>query len=211
MEIYLDKILEFISGINNIYAYIILFISAILENLVPPVPGDTVTAIGAFLVASGKLSYSWVYLSTLIGSTCGYILLYFAGRMLGREFFLKHNFRFFPVQKIHNAEQKFHKSGYYIVLMNRFFPGIRSVISITSGLINLHPVKVTVCSLLSAAVWNLIWIHAGYSVGGNWSKLKEKIVTLRQSYNKLFIAAILSIFILYICYRFIKYLKNRNN
>lgn len=211
MEELLDIILQYISSLNNILIYIVLFISAVLENLIPPIPGDTVTAFGAFLVATGQLNYVGVYISTLLGSTIGYIMLFYTGRLLGRDYFMRKDFSFFPAQKILTAEKKFSKLGYLIVLLNRFFPGIRSVISITSGLINLKPLYVIFLSFCSAAAWNLIWIQAGYTIGGNWGTLKQKFRTILSSYNKTAMLIILSFAVIYFCYKIIYFRINKHN
>jgi len=42
-----DSFLQFIKGIDSAYLYPALFVSAVLENLIPPIPGDTVTLFGA--------------------------------------------------------------------------------------------------------------------------------------------------------------------
>ena len=53
-------------------ATVFLFLSSYVENLFPPAPGDTFTVIGAFLVGRGQLSFFPAYLSTLLGSVCGF-------------------------------------------------------------------------------------------------------------------------------------------
>ena len=189
---------------NFIFLYGILFISAVIENLFPPIPGDTITAFGAFLVGTGTLDYFYVYLSTSIGSVIGFMCLFFVGKYLQREFFVNKNFKFFSVESIENAENWFSKYGYYIVLANRFFPGIRSVISIVSGISKLNTLKVFILALISASVWNLIWIHAGYVLGDNWDVFSKKITGIIKNYN-MAVGGIIAIGLIgFIVYRYIK-------
>ena len=61
------------------------------------------------------------------------MLLVMIGRLLEREFFMKKNYRFFSAHSIVTAEQWFDRYGYFVVLANRFLPGIRSVISLVSA------------------------------------------------------------------------------
>ncbi len=183
MEDLLSQIINYLMPQNNAFLYVFLFVSAIVENLFPPIPGDTITAFGAFLVGAGRLNYWMVYLVTTVGSTLGFMCLFFLGRYFDREFFMKKNYGFFSADSIVSAEEWFEKYGYIVVLANRFIPGVRSVISIVSGISGLAPVRVFFLSLFSAMIWNLIWIQAGYTLGNNWDAAKDQMTDFMKNYN----------------------------
>ncbi len=209
MEQLLNDIITFLLPKNDLFLYIFLFISAVIENLVPPIPGDTITIFGAFLVGTGRLSYVLVYISTTAGSVTGFMLLVLLGRFLEREFFIAKNYRFFPAKSIVAAEQWFERYGHFVVLANRFLPGIRSVISLVSGITRLNLLKVALLSLASAAVWNLIWIHIGFVLGNNWQTVREKSVDIISKYNIIVGIIIALAIICSLIYKLIK--KRRNN
>ena len=73
----LENIEVLISQVDPGVAYLILFVSAYVENTFPPVPGDTVTVIGAYLITTGKLSFTGVWLSTTLGSVLGFMTMFF--------------------------------------------------------------------------------------------------------------------------------------
>ncbi len=183
MEDCLKDIIEYLLPLRNIYLYIFLFISAIIENLFPPIPGDTITAFGAFLVGTGRLSYLYVYISTTVGSVFGFMFLVFVGRSLERKFFHEKDYKYFSAEKIAEAEGWVQKYGYFIVLANRFLPGIRSVISIVSGISMLKIPWVFLWALVSASIWNLIWIQVGYVVGNNWETVQKEVGGILRQYN----------------------------
>lgn len=193
MDGILNVIIEYISSVDNNSLYFLLFISAVVENLFPPAPGDTVTAFGAFLVGIGRLDYLLVYFFTTAGSSVGFMCLYSLGRVIDNNFFHKRKVSFFSSKAIDNALSGFNRYGYAIVLVNRFLPGIRSVISISAGIVKLRAHFVFLFSIISAMLWNLIWIQTGYMLGGNWSEVKESISEIIGNYNKL---ALLVIFFL---------------
>lgn len=168
---------------NESVLYMLLFISAVLENIFPPVPGDTITVLGAFFVGKGILSFPAVYAVTTLGSTCGFMILFYIGYFLEREFFMKMDLPVFSAKSIVSAEKWFEKYGYYVVLANRFIPGIRSVVSLAAGITILRPQRVFIFALISATVWNFIWIYAGYSLGNNWEQVREKFTVIIGSYN----------------------------
>ena len=180
---YLDSFLNLLDSLPNTLLYFLLGLSAFVENVFPPIPGDTITAFGAFLVGTQRLSFFGVYLSTTLGSLFGFMFLFWIGTLLGRRYFIERDYRFFKAKDIIRAEEWFRKYGYYLILLNRFFPGVRSVISIAGGISQLKVLRVTLLALISSGVWNLIWIILGYSIGTNWDIVKEKMGRIMFSYN----------------------------
>ena len=180
---YLDSFLNLLDSLPNALLYFLLGLSAFIENVFPPIPGDTITAFGAFLVGTQRLSFFGVYLSTTLGSLFGFMFLFWIGSLLGRRYFIERDYRFFRAKDIIRAEEWFRKYGYFLILLNRFFPGIRSVISIAGGISQLKVFRVTLLALISACVWNLIWIILGYSIGTNWDIVKEKMARILFGYN----------------------------
>jgi membrane protein DedA with SNARE-associated domain len=195
---HLGRLLDFLDSLPNGLIYFFLGLSAFVENICPPIPGDTITAFGAFLVGTERLGFMGVYLSTTIGSLAGFILLFWAGRGLGRRFFVERDYGFFKARDIIRAESWFKKYGYMLVLFNRFLPGLRSVISIAGGLSKLNLLYVTLLALTSACLWNLIFIWIGYTLGNNWETVRHRITDIMARYNMIvFIAlgAILAFFV----------------
>ncbi|HSV97992.1 MAG TPA: DedA family protein [Spirochaetota bacterium] len=183
METQIAEILPTLAGVSDVLLYLLLFVSAFVENVFPPIPGDTITAFGAFLVGTGRLDYLLVYAATTLGSVCGFVCLVLVGRFLGREFFMGKDYRHLPAKRIVLAESWFRRYGYLVVLANRFLPGVRSVISLASGIAHLSLPKVFVLAIISAATWNLIWIHTGYLLGDNWELVKERMGAILSNYN----------------------------
>lgn len=178
---YTDRFLDYLQSLPDLLIYFSLGLSAFVENLFPPIPGDTITAFGALLVAIGGLSFFGVYFSTTLGSLLGFLCLFQIGAFLGRRFFTR-NIRFFKHEDILKAEEWFGKYGYFIIALNRFLPGIRSAIAVAGGILHLKPVKVCLLALLSCAVWNLIWIFLGYELGSNWQMIETRLKELRTKY-----------------------------
>ena len=180
---YIDAFLTKLNAFPDGLIYFLLGLSAFVENVFPPIPGDTITAFGAFLVGTKRLDFMGVYLATTVGSLAGFMSLFGIGTLLGRRFFIERDYRFFKARDIIRAEEWFNRWGYVLILLNRFFPGIRSAISIAGGISHLRTLRVTVLALISAGVWNLLWILAGYSLGTHWDVVKEKMATLMFRYN----------------------------
>ncbi len=188
METHIAEILPALSAVNDYLLYFLLFVSAFVENVFPPIPGDTITAFGAFLVGAGRLDYFLVYAVTTLGSVCGFVCLVLVGRFLGREFFMGRDYRHLPAERIVHAESWFRKYGSLVVLANRFLPGVRSIISLAAGIARMSLPKVVVMAAVSASIWNLIWIHTGYMLGDNWEVVKDRMSAILRNYNTVMLA-----------------------
>lgn len=180
----LNQYLSFLETLPDYWVYILLGMSAFVENLFPPIPGDTITVFGAFLVGTKRLTFSGVYIATTIGSVAGFMCLFWVGSLLGRRFFMEKDLWFFQAKDIVRAEEWYRKYGYFLILLNRFLPGIRSVISIVGGISGLRLPMAGALALVSAAIWNLIWIVVGYTLGDNWEVVQAKVSHIMGQYNE---------------------------
>ena len=152
-------------------------------------------AFGAFVVGAGRLGVVGVFISTTLGSLLGFMTLFGLGAYLGRRFFIERDFFFFKKEDIIRTGNWFKKYGYFIVLLNRFFPGIRSVISIAGGIYKLERLKVIFLALASAALWNSIWMAIGYTLGSNWEMVENELKTIFARYNFVISTLLLVLFV----------------
>lgn len=183
MDVNPDTLFRFLQSLPDGLVYVALGVCAFIENLFPPIPGDTITAIGAFFVGTGRLDFLGVFSATTAGSLAGFLTLFAIGRALGRRHFLERDYRLFRAETILRAEAWFRRYGYLIVALNRFLPGVRSVVSIAGGISRLEAIPVAALSLLSCATWNGLWIFMGYSLGTQWELVETRLSTLMGRYN----------------------------
>ena len=202
---YTETFLNYLHSLPDALIYLLLGLSAYVENIFPPIPGDTITAFGAFLVGIGRLDFFGVYICTTLGSLLGFMTLFWLGLYMGRRFFLEKDYRFFKAKDIVRAEAWYRKYGYLLVAFNRFLPGIRSVISLAGGLSRLKVMSVALLALLSCAVWNLIWILLGYVLGTNWEVFEARITAILTGYNIVVLALFALVIIFFVIRR--KYRK----
>jgi membrane protein DedA with SNARE-associated domain len=180
---YSETFLHYLRSLPDLVIYLLLGLSAFVENIFPPIPGDTITAFGAFLVGTGRLHFFGVYFSTTLGSLLGFLSLFGVGRYLGQRFFIERDFRYLKAKDILKAEAWFEKYGYFLIAFNRFLPGVRSAISVAGGISGLRFIWVTLFALMSCGVWNLLWILMGLVLGTNWEIAKAKMSAMMVRYN----------------------------
>lgn len=181
-----EEFMNSVTEMNTAWLYGMLLLAAYMENVVPPIPGDSVVIFGAYLVGLGKIEFFPSLMITTIGSVTGFMTFYAIGRYGGREYFENKKFKWFDKERMDKVEDWIQKKGLLIILTNRFLAGTRSVVSIFAGFARLGWIKVTVLAFISSLVWNGMLITAGYYAGKNWSYVESML----QNYN-IFISVII--------------------
>ncbi|MCH7818675.1 MAG: DedA family protein [Candidatus Marinimicrobia bacterium] len=181
-----EEFMNSVTEMNTAWLYGMLLLAAYMENVVPPIPGDSVVIFGAYLVGLGKIEFLPSLMITTIGSVTGFMTFYAIGRYGGREYFENKKFKWFDKERMNKVEDWIQKKGLLIILTNRFLAGTRSVVSIFAGFARLGWIKVTVLAFISSLVWNGMLITAGYYAGKNWSYVESML----QNYN-IFISVII--------------------
>jgi len=192
---------------HPIWAYSFLFVSALIENIFPPIPGDTVTIIGAYLVGLGALQFWGVFLSTTLGSITGFMGLYGFAFWLERKIIEKHLSSWVTRVHIDKVERWFQQYGFWIILLNRFLSGVRSVISLVAGITKMNPFWVFSLGIISCAIWNGGLIYLGATLGKNW----QDILAFLSSYNKIVFLLLILVLIIYLFFRFAKSIRQRKS
>lgn len=158
----------FFQSLGGGWGYVFLFLSALGENLFPPLPGDTFVILGAFLVGRGKMAFLPAYAATTAGSLAGFMVLFALGYRWGIAVVGKLGMRGFSGERLERVEAWLHRWGYGLIGVNRFLSGFRGVVSFAAGSVKMHPVRVFVLALLSCVLWNAILMGVGIWVGENW-------------------------------------------
>lgn len=167
----LDSLAAALNNTAPIYLYFSLFFFAFLENLFPPSPCDLVIAFGGSLVGLGKLHMAAAIFFATLGSTAGFVVMYYVGFFFGRGLIDSGKLKFLPLDRIRVVEGWFTKYGYGIVVANRFLSGSRAVISFFVGLSELSiAITLPLCAV-SALLWNTLLVLTGYVLGHNWKRL----------------------------------------
>ena len=195
-----ESFISFTENINGANGYLFLCVCAFVENVIPPIPGDTVTIFGGYLTGIGRLGMFGTVLSTTAGSFSGFMVMFCLGRFLGKKFFIDRDIHIFPRDNFLKVSKWFEKFGYTVILCNRFLAGARSVISIFSGVTGLNITKVALYSFVSCLVWNLLLVYAGCSVGENWGLVTD----LLQKYNIIVLTGLLALAVIFATRKILK-------
>lgn len=163
----LDQIISYIGTLDPTLIYLVLFFFAFIENIFPPSPSDFVVLFVATLIAKSTLGFIPILLITSIGSGVGFIVMYLIGEFFGEKILRKGRFKFIKKESLNKADLFFHKYGYNIILINRFLPGTRAVVSFFCGVHRLKPARTFVYAAVSSFFWNALLIFLGIKLGEN--------------------------------------------
>jgi len=172
-----EEILTNISTFTPVGIYVTLFAFALIENVFPPSPSDLVVVIGGSLISTGAIDFIPTLILTSLGSVAGFMILFYFGGTIDRRVIHSGKYKYIPIDALEKVEGWFKKYGYYIILINRFLPGTRSVISFFAGMSNLNIKKTVVLASISALIWNAIIIYLGYLFGNNVALVDEYLST----------------------------------
>ena len=164
----MDGLRVFFQSLDSWWGYLFLCVSAMAENLFPPLPGDSFVILSAFLVGRGHLQFLPAYTASTVGSITGFMLLFFAGKYWGRRLFQRGKGRFFSFNHLEKVEGWFERFGFLVIVFNRFLSGFRSIVSFAAGMAGMNTRKVFLLALLSCLIWNGVLMGVGVTVGENW-------------------------------------------
>ena len=175
-----DGFLTYLNSQPPGWIYFFLFLGAFMENMVPPIPGDTLIVFGAYLAGIGVIDVWPAYAAMFVGSASGCLLVYWIAYIKGRDFFVQLEARYLEESKIKVVETWFANYGVRIVIFNRFLPTVRAFVGIVCGIIRMNPAKMVIYVVTSTVLWNSLLVYFGLMVGKNW----QLVIAVLQTYNK---------------------------
>ena len=138
-----------------VYGYAAIAVGSFLE-------GETTLILGGLATYQGYLDMPWVLLCAFAGTLLGDQLYFYIGRTKGRSFIdkkMNSNSRFkkiFPLLK---------KNQVLMILIFRFFYGLRSVFLLALGASKIEPRRFFLLNMLSVAIWVMVIGILGYLFG----------------------------------------------
>ncbi len=164
---------NWLAALPPVWMYVMLFVIAYGENVMPPIPGDMVIVFGGYMAARGVLSFSLVVLLCVLGGALGFMSMFYPGWRAGNAAVDPKRMRWLPKAQVQKARVWLQKYGYGLIAANRFLAGMRSVIALSAGIARMRPWPVCFYATLSATVWTVLIAYLGYMVGDNWQIIGE--------------------------------------
>jgi membrane protein DedA with SNARE-associated domain len=153
-------------------APLVLFFATLVEYVFPPFPGDLLVALGAWYAVQGVLSWPATFASVTAGALAGAWIDYRVGAALGRRIDRRLATRSaLSAERLARFEASYRRWGDLLLLVNRFFPGIRAFLFLAAGASGIPLRKVLLYGGISAALWNALLLGAGALFARNVNEL----------------------------------------
>ena len=165
----LESLIEFITVLITDYLYAGVFLAAIIETIIPPIPTLAVFPTAGFIASQNGLGLPELFLLGILGglgASIGSTVIYLIALKLGRTALLKY-LKYVKVseKKLTKVEQWFQKYGDKAVLFGRMIPVFREMISIPAGLLKMRLAKFLAYTILGSCGWSMTLIFIGYYFG----------------------------------------------
>jgi membrane protein DedA with SNARE-associated domain len=167
--------------------YAVLALAAAAENLFPPLPADTVVAIGAFVAARGAGSMWGSLAATLAGNMAGAALLYRLGWRYGRGWIVARSARFGGEGVLTRVQEWHARWGLPAVALTRFLPALRAVVPPLAGALHLPPGRTLAAMTLASAAWYGFITWFAFQAGEN---LESFLALVQRSQRTVSIGAV---------------------
>ena len=156
--------------------YLIMALFAAVENVFPPIPADTVVALGSWLAARGQGSPVWAFLSVWIGNIAGAAAMYFVGRRHGTAW-IERRFPKIADEKSESRFRELHrKYGAASLFLSRFIPGVRALVPPFAGALRLPAMSSLVSIAVASGIWYGLVSYLAFRAGAaDWNALTGRI------------------------------------
>jgi membrane protein DedA with SNARE-associated domain len=146
-----------------------VFVLMTMESMVLPVPSEAVMPFAGFLVATHRFTMAGIIIASTLGSIAGSLLSYAIGRYGGTPFVNRWG-RYLLLNRndLEFTEAFFRKRGSITILICRFIPVVRHLISIPAGTGKMNPFTFLIYTIIGAGLWNAFLSFCGLYLRQNW-------------------------------------------
>ena len=165
----IDSFLIWIAEFLGDHLYEGIFLAALLETIIPPIPTLAIFPTAGFLASQQGITLLGLIPMIIlgaIGATIGTSAIYLIALKLGRVVLLRY-LKYVKVneKKLSRVEIWFEKYGDKAVFLGRMVPVMREMISVPAGLLKMKIPKFVTYTFAGSCVWSTATILSGYYFG----------------------------------------------
>jgi membrane protein DedA with SNARE-associated domain len=175
MSDYLNQINEYLDvafTYGPFWVYLAIYIACFLENIVPPIPGDSFIVAAGGLVAAGRLELIPSMIAVIAGGMTSVMLIYFFARRFGRDYFMRKNFRLFSARDIMAVEERFARQGGILLVVSRFVVGMRVALIVAAGIGTYPASRMLFHCTLSYLLFASLLMYLGFTLIEHYERIE---------------------------------------
>jgi membrane protein DedA with SNARE-associated domain len=198
----LEAFSDWVQSIVRAGGYPVVLALIILESTLVPIPSELVMPFAGFMAWKGEFSLPVILVINSVGALVGSGICYWIGVVGGKPFLLKYG-KYFLVRQheIERTEAFFARHGKKTILIGRFLPVIRHIISVPAGIARMPLPGFFLQTFLGATIWGGVLIVLGYYVGANWEALTSTLKRVDHVIGAILVLALVALGIRFVVRR----------
>jgi len=153
-----------------------LFLLIALESTLVPIPSELVMPFAGYLAAKGEFSLAAIIAINSVAAMVGSGISYWIGRAGGKPLLMKYGkYALIRTKDIERTEHFFARHGRATILIGRFLPVIRHIISLPAGIARMPLVPFFTQTFVGATIWGTVLILLGYELGDKFIGVAKQI------------------------------------
>lgn len=197
-----DAFSDWVQGIVRAGGYPVVFALILLESTLVPIPSELVMPFAGFMAWKGEFSLPVILVINSAGALIGSGICYWIGVVGGKPFLVNYGKYFLVSQhEIRRTEAFFARHGKKTILIGRFLPVIRHIISVPAGIARMPLPGFFLQTFLGATLWGGVLILLGYYVGANWQALTSTLKRVDHVIGAILVLALVALGIRFVVRR----------
>ena len=153
-----------------------LFSMIVLESTLVPIPSELVMPFAGHLASQGEFSLTVILAINSTAAMTGSAISYWIGAAGGRPLVVKYGkFAGLRAKDLERTESFFNRHGKATILIGRFLPVVRHVISVPAGVAKMPLVPFFTQTFIGATIWGTVLIFIGYTLGDRFASVAAEL------------------------------------
>lgn len=153
-----------------------LFLLITLESTLVPIPSELVMPFAGVLASRGELSLPVILIINTTAALLGSGISYWIGAAGGKPLLLRYGkYALIRAKDIEMTERFFARHGKATILVGRFLPVVRHIISVPAGIARMPLVPFFTQTFIGSTIWGSILIILGYHFGESFLETAKSL------------------------------------
>jgi membrane protein DedA with SNARE-associated domain len=187
----MNELLAWLTSLPDPLLYGAIVLAAFAENVFPPLPADTVIALGAFVAARGNGTEFGVWSATMLGNVGGAMLMYGLGHRYGLPWLMKRFPAIVSPSAADRFAERFKMQGMAAVVVSRFLPAVRALVPPMAGALGIGAVRAAIAMTLASGVWYGLVCILAFRAGANADVLLARIAEQQRAIGLVAVSIVL--------------------
>lgn len=208
----LQDFAQAVQGLVRDLGYPGLFILIVLESTMVPIPSLLVMPFAGFMASQGDFSLPVILIINSTAALLGSALSYWLGAAGGKPLLLKYGkYVFVRPKDLEKTEEYFARHGKWTVLIARFLPVVRHIISIPAGIARMPLIPFFTQTFIGSTLWGGGLMIVGYELGSRWESIAAKAKRVDLVIAAMIVLVLLAVGIRFVMRRRRERLNNTNS